>query len=167
MRHLISTLLTLIVMSSCWAQSAPDAFQQMLTDLDIDESNLGFRPKGYWTRYPDPQDIPFKMLAFDDLFSEPQRIYDFVRVMALSAEDYLHPDYLAGEDRGSSKGLLKTVYYCGIRNTSAEFRDYSASLWAELDGEEPLLMAIKSIYERTDRVYRFNAMGTASDFPLI
>ncbi|MBU0517399.1 hypothetical protein KJ564_00510 [bacterium] len=167
MRHLISTLLAFIVISSCWSQSAPDAFQQMLTDLDIDESNLGFRPKGYWTRYPDPQDIPFKMLAFDDLFSEPQRIYDFVRVMALSVEDYLHPDYLTGEDRGNSKGLLKTVYYCGIRNASAEFRDYSASLWAELDEKEPLLIAIKSIYERTDRVYRFNAMGTASDFPLI
>jgi len=153
--------------SASQPQPVPDAFQQMLTDLGIDESNLGFRPKGYWTRYPDPQDIPFKMLAFDDLFAEPQYIYDFVRVMALSVEDYLHPDYLAGSDRGNSKSLLKTVYYCGIRNATAEFRDYSASLWAELDEDEPLLMAIKSIYERTDRVYRFNAMGTASDFPLI
>ncbi len=145
----------------------PDAFIAMLNELGIDESNLGFRPKGYWTRYPDPQDIPFKLLAFDDLFSEPQRIYDFVRVMALAVEDYLHPDYLSGSDRGSSKGLLKTVYYCGIRNATAQFRAYSASLWAELDEEEPLLMAIKSMYERTGRVYRFNAMGTASDFPLI
>lgn len=149
------------------SRPSEDAWEAMMRGLGITESNLGFRPKGYWTRYPDPNDIPFKMLAFDDLFAEPQRIYDFVRVMALSVEDYLHPDYLASEDRGSSKGLLKVAYYCGIRNATAQFRDYSASLWAELDEKEPLLMAIKAIYDQTGRVYRFNAMGTASDFPLI
>ncbi len=149
------------------AQKAQDAFGMMLDELGLDESNLGFQPKGYWTRYPDPRDIPFKALAFDDLFAEPQRIHDFVRVMALAVEDYLHPDYLAGSDRGNSKGLLKVVYYCGVRNATAQLRDYSASLWAELDEEKPLLAAIRSIYERTGRVYRYNALGQASDFPLI
>lgn len=148
-------------------KSELDAWGITLDRMGIDSSHLGFQPKGYWTRYPDPQDIPFKLLAFDDLFAEPQHIYDFVRVMALAVEDYLHPDYLASSDRGSSKGLLKTVYYCGIRNATAQFRDYSASLWAELDEEEPLLKAIKAIYDQTGRVYRYNAMGTASDFPLI
>lgn len=144
-----------------------DAFEAMLFRLGIADSDLGFRPKGYWTRYPDPQDVPYKLLAFDDLMAEPQRIYDFVRLMALSVEDYLHPDYLAGEDRGGSKGLMKVVYYCGIRNQTAQFRDYSASLWAEASDDAPLLNAIKSIYQETGRVYRFNAMGQASDFPLI
>jgi hypothetical protein len=143
-----------------------DAFQEMLFKLGLDESDLGFRPQGYWTRYPDPQDIPYKRPAFDGLMSEPQRIYDFVRMMALSVEDYLHPDYLAGEDRGNSKGLLKVTYYCGVRNATAQFRDYSASLWAELAPEEPLLNAIRAIYQETGRVWRVNAMGTASDFPL-
>ena len=144
-----------------------DAWGEMLDKLGLTEANLGFCPKGYWIRYPDPQDIPFKLLAFDDLFAEPQRIYDFVRIMALSVEDYLHPDYLASSDRGGSKGLLKVVYYCGVRQATAQFRDYSASLWAELDEKEPLLMAIKAIYDQTGRVYRFNALNQASDFPLI
>lgn len=144
-----------------------DAFLTMLDRLHLTEADLGFQPKGYWTRYPDPQDIPFKTPAFDDLMAQPQRLYDFVRVMALAVEDYLHPDYLKGEDRGNSKGLLKTVYYCGIRNRTAQFRDYSASLWAELDEKEPLLQAIRAVYEQTGRVYRFNAMNSASDFPLI
>ncbi len=148
-------------------EQGPDAFLEMLSDLGLTEDDLGFEPKGYWTRYPDPQDIPFKMLAFDDLFAEPQYIYDFVRLMALSVDDYLHPDYLDGSDRGGSKGLLKTTYYCGVRQVTAQFRDYSASLWAELDENEPLLGAIRDIYEQTGRVYRFNAMGQASDFPLI
>ncbi|TKJ42274.1 hypothetical protein CEE37_00930 [candidate division LCP-89 bacterium B3_LCP] len=148
-------------------QNSQDAWQLMLSQLNLNESNLGFKPKGYWTRYPDPKDIPFKLLAFDDLFAEPQRIYDFVKIMALSVEDYLHPDYLSGSDRGHSKGLLKVAYYCGVRNATAQFRDYSASLWAELDEEEPLLLAIKAIYNQTGRVYRYNAMGQAADFPLL
>ncbi len=158
----------IIFAASSQAQEVPrDSFSEMLWRLGLQESDLGFRPKGYWTRYPDPQDIPYKMLAFDDLMAEPQRIYDFVRVMALSVEDYLHPDYLASNDRGSSKGLLHVAYYCGVRHATAQFRDYSASLWAEVDDQEPLLEAIRSIYQETHRVYRYNAMGQASDFPLI
>ncbi|NQS98455.1 MAG: hypothetical protein HQ591_08380 [candidate division Zixibacteria bacterium] len=140
-----------------------DAWGEMFCRLGLTEDDLGFQPKGYWTRYPDPKDIPYKMLAFDDLFAEPQYIYDFVRIMALSVEDYLHPDYLAEHNNG----LLKVAYYCGIRNMTAQFRDYSASLWAEIDDEEPLLMAIKGIYQQTGRVYRFNVLGNAADFPLI
>lgn len=140
-----------------------DPLIQMLSTMNIGESNLGFRPKGYWTRYPDPKDIPFKSLMFDDLFSEPQRIYDFVRNMALSVDDFLNPDYLSGKQNG----LLNVAYYCGIRNTTGQMRCYSASLWAEVDSTQPLLKAIQMIYAKTGRVWRFNAMGKASDFPLI
>ena len=167
--HIKHSLLCLVILcttfAACFAadNAKSDPWLEMLSELGLDESDLGFRPQGYWTRYPDPNDIPYKMLAFDHLFAQPQRIYDFVRIMALSVEDYLHPDYLAEYNNG----LLKVAYYCGVRNFTAQFRDYSASLWTELDQEEPLLKAIKTIYEQTDRVYRFNAMGIASDFPLI
>jgi len=140
-----------------------DAFQQIMSILNIDESNLGFRPKGYWTRYPDPKDIPYKMLSFDDLFAEPQRIYDFVKNMAVSVEDYLHPDYLAA----NHNSIMKLAYYCGFRNVTSQFREYSASLFAEIDEKEPLLVAIKDIYTKTNTVWKYNAMGKASDFPLI
>lgn len=168
MRLFISIFTALIFSTAvyeCPAQdeSHSDAWLKMLNSLGLSESDMGFKPKGYWTRYPDPRDIPYKMLAFDDLFAQPQYIYDFVRVMALSVEDYLHPDYLAN----NNNGLLKVAYYCGIRNATAQFRDYSASLWTELDENEPLLMAVKAIYKQTDRVYRFNAVGKAADFPLI
>lgn len=147
----------------CQENSGRDAWREMLFSLGLEEGGLGFRPQGYWTRYPDPEDIPFKSIAFDGLFAEPQRIYDFVRIMALSVEDYLHPDYLAE----NSDGLLKTAYYCGVRNATAQFRDFSASLWAEIDETEPLLNAVKAVYQQRQRVYRFNAMGKAADFPLI
>lgn len=167
MRLSIIIALTIFMSALSFAQtpSVPqDAFQIMLSRLNLTEKDLGFVPKGYWTRYPDPNDIPYKALAFDDLMAEPQQIYNFVRMMALSSEDYLHPDYLAGYTHDS---ILRVVYYTGIRNFTGQFRDYSASLWAEIDEKEPLLMAIKQIYSETGRVYRYNAMGQASDFPLI
>lgn len=172
MRKMASICAALFLVSTLSLQSSAqvperDAFQEMLSRLGLQESDLGFRPQGYWTRYPDPQDIPYKALAFDGLMAEPQHIYDFVRMMALSVEDYLNPDYLVSNDRGNAKGLLKVAYYCGVRNATAQFRDYSASLWAEVSNEEPLLNAIKAIYQETGRVWRVNAMGTASDFPLI
>ncbi|RJP82413.1 MAG: hypothetical protein C4524_00655 [Candidatus Zixiibacteriota bacterium] len=145
------------------ADPPPDAFTEMLSSLGLDEADLGFRPQGYWTRYPDPQDVPYKLPAFDGLMAEPHRIYDFTRVMALAVEDYLHPDYLAAH----SNALLKVAYYTGVRNVTAQFRDYSASLWAEVDQEEPLLAAIRQIYAETGRTWRYHAMGQAADFPLI
>jgi hypothetical protein len=145
------------------AQTAPDAFQSMLDTLGLEESDLGFHPRGYWLRFPDPRDIPYQSLAFQDLFAEPHHIYEFVRAMALAAEDFLYPDYLASHE----DALLKIGYYTGIRHHTAQFRAYSASLWADLDPEEPLLMAVKKVYVQTHRVFQYNAMGKASDFPLI
>ena len=158
----IFVLIFIILPLSLYPQEK-DPFQVMLEKLGLNEKNLGFRPKGYWTRYPDPQDIPYKLLAFDDLMAEPQRIYDFVRNMGLAAEDFLHPEYL----KKNSNSLLKITFYTGIRNITSQFRAYSASLWAELDEKEPLLAAVKEIYTKTHRVYRYNAMNQASDFPII
>jgi hypothetical protein len=62
---------------------------------------------------------------------------------------------------------MKVSFYLGPRNLTGQIRDYSASLWADLNEKEPLLNAIKEIYKQTDRVWTFNAMNKASDFPLI
>ncbi|MGA2297313.1 MAG: hypothetical protein ABSG15_07190, partial [FCB group bacterium] len=140
-----------------------DAFIQMLNELNITESNLGFQPKGYWMRYPNPKEIQYKMLPFDDLFAEPQRIYDFVRNMALAVDDFLHPEYL----KANHNGLMKLGYMCGVQNISSQFRSYNSSLWAEVDSVEPMLNAIKTIYTSTHNTYRYNRMEEAADFPLV
>lgn len=140
-----------------------DAFQQIMNKLGINESNLGFKPKGYWTRYPISTDIPYKNIAFDDLFAEPHRIYDFVRNMALSVEDFLHPEYM----KNSKDGIMKLGYYCGVNNITSQFRAYNASLWAEIDSLEPLLQAIKEIYMSTNSIWRYHRIGEAADFPLV
>ena len=166
MKKITAILMTLILfainIASAGEKSDKDAFEIILDRLGITESDLGWEPKGYWTRFPDPQDIPYKLLAFDDLCTDPQYLYDFTRIMALSVEDYLHPDYSA---EGKHDGLLKVAYYTGVRNATAQYRDYSASLWSELDEKEPLLNAVKAIYQQTGHVFNYNRMGQEPDFP--
>ncbi|MFA6572491.1 MAG: hypothetical protein WCT77_14780, partial [Bacteroidota bacterium] len=145
------------------SQETKDAFESMLNTLGISTDNLGYTPKGYWMRYPVPQDIPYKFVAFDGLFEKPDKIYDYCRNMALSVEDFLHPDYM----KNNHNGIMKVGYYCGVQNLTSQFRAYNSSLWAEIDSTEPLLKAIKEIYTVTHSVWRYNRMEEAADFPLV
>jgi hypothetical protein len=140
-----------------------DAFVEMMKICGINTENLGFHPKGYWTRYPVPADIPYKILAFDDLFAHPQYIYDYVSVMGQAVEDFMHPEYM----KKNRDAMYKISYYCGVSHLTAQFRGYSASLWAELENEEPLLNAIKDIYKITHTVFKYNRIEQAGEFPLI
>ncbi|GBE30946.1 MAG TPA: hypothetical protein ENH10_05115 [Bacteroidetes bacterium] len=139
-----------------------DLLLNILHQTGLQDDQLGFSPKGYWTRYPDPNDIPFLNLAFNDLMADPLVLYDFVSEMAVAADQYLHPDDLAN----NNLSLLKAVYYTGVRQSTAQMRAYSASLWAEPEPGQPLVAAIREIYNAQGRTWRYNAMGQASDFPL-
>lgn len=139
-----------------------DALMMMMEQLGITENNLGWQPKSYWMRYPDPKQIPYKIQVFDDLFAEPQYIYDYVKSMAISVEDFLHPDYL----KSAHDGIMKTGFYCGVMPYNSQFRAYSASLWAEVAKEQPLLNAIKDLYQTSQSVFTFNRMGEKGEFPL-
>jgi hypothetical protein len=153
----------LFLLTQGYAQYTDPLLQQM-EQLGITENNFGYAPKGNWVRYPVPQDIPYKILSFDDLMAHPQHIYDYVRTMSLSVEDFLHPDYLKLNNHNS---ILKLGYYCGVLHVSEQFRAYNSSLWAEVSKEEPLLNAVKEIYTRTNTTWHYNRMNEAADYPLI
>ncbi len=144
-------------------QAGEDALGQALEAVGLEQQALGFRPKGYWTRYPDPADIPYKNLAFDDLFADPMRIYDFTTVMAGAAGDHL-PGLLQNED---STDLLKLAFYTGIGHATGQMRPYSASLFDDLPEEEPLLAALRGLYARSGRTWLHHAMGQRADFPRV
>ncbi len=165
-RHLCLNLLALLILTSIPlaqpVQPEDDLLLAILQQTGLEEMDLGFEPKGYWTRFPDPDDIPYINLAFTDLFAEPLKLYDFTSVMAVAADQYLHPDALANDEQA----LLRAVYYVGVRQSTGQMRAYSASLWAEPEPGQPLMAAIREIYKATGRTWRYNAMGEASDFPL-
>lgn len=157
---IISIFLTL---SPAFGQEKPkDGLQQIMDRLGITENNLGWQPKSYWMRYPDPKQIPFKLNIFDDLFAQPQYIYDYLSTMTVAVEDFLHPEYL----KTAHDGIMKTGFYCGVMPYNSQFRAYSASLWAEVSKEQPLLNAIKNIYLTSHNTFTYNRMGEKGEFPL-
>ena len=99
-------------------------FDEARGKLGLTEADLGFEPKSYWTRFPNPDLIPYKPVLFMDLFAEPTRIYDVVRLMALSAEDYLDPRYM----EKNTNALYKVAYYTGLEKKVGVFRAYGSAL---------------------------------------
>ncbi|MFH1049937.1 MAG: hypothetical protein V1779_03285 [bacterium] len=168
MKKIIFLLALIMTVNSLYSQlQAPkhehDAFLEMMKILNISEDNLGYSPKGYWSRYPVPDGIPYKIVSFNDMMAEPHKIHDFIRTMALSVDESLNPDYL----EKNTNGLLQVAFYCGIQHLTSEMRCYNASLFAEVDSTEPMLKAIKEIYTFTHTEWKYNRFGKAADFPLI
>ena len=159
-----NTVLLLILTSPALVSLAQqrDPIKDLMNCYGITEENLGYKPKGYWLRYPLPEQIPYALPAFNDLMAAPQYIYDYVNTAALSVEDFLHPDYL----KKNHDALLRLGFYTGVMHQSSEFRAYSASLWAEPDSKDPLMQAIKDMYASAGRVFTYNRMGEKGEFPL-
>ncbi|MBC8515247.1 hypothetical protein H8D30_05280, partial [bacterium] len=64
-----------------------DRWDEALGILGLEEEALGFRPKGYWARYPLPVErgIPYVLPAFNDLLAEPLRIHDYTNSLGHAA----------------------------------------------------------------------------------
>ncbi len=154
--------LWLSLTSLCSFAQQKDAFDILLDSAGISYTDLGFSPKAYWTRYPLPDDIPFMLHSFNDLLSEPDKIYDYVNTMAVAAEDFLNPKYL----KKNSNSILRLAFYEGVMHQNSQFRAYSASLWAEPTETHPLLNAIKTLYDKTGWVFTYNRMEEPGEFPL-
>ncbi|MFC2113841.1 hypothetical protein ACFLRI_00675 [Bacteroidota bacterium] len=140
-----------------------DAFSEVMYKLKLTEDNLGYKPEGYWVRYPLAVEIPYTLPAFNSLMAEPQYIYDFVKTQAIAINEFLHPDYLkAGRD-----GITKVALFCGIMNQNTGFRAFNASLWAQPAAKEPMVQAIKELYTVTNHVFDYNRMEERGEFPLL
>ena len=154
--------ITLIIWNNSKSQDEKDALDQLLEEMDISYEQFGFKPKGYWTRYPLPSDHKYQPVAFTDLMAEPQFIYDYVNNIAVSVNTYLDDKYL----EKNSDAILKLGFYGGLLHQTSEFRAYGASLWAELTEKQPLLNAIKDLYAASGRVFTYNRIGQPGEFPL-
>lgn len=123
----------------------PDRLGEALNLVGFTRNDLGYRPKGYWSRYPNPAQMPYKLPFFDDLFAEPMRIYEFTKIMATSVEGYLSSEGLAKDN----SALYKLVYFLGVDRKITGFRSYSANLDPQVDPSQPLVNAIEQIYAAT------------------
>ncbi|HUV30722.1 MAG TPA: hypothetical protein VMY05_06530 [Acidobacteriota bacterium] len=161
MKSCVFVLLLITAAIPCTAQvpNGEDILGKILNEVGFDRSDLGFEPKGFWSRFP--LDIPYRLTSFDDLFAEPLRLYDYAATMGNAVELYLAPGYADTAENG----LYKLTYHLGVDRKLGGFRSYSANLAPAPPGDEPLVAAFERLYvmagQPTD-IYTFGAKADVS-----
>ena len=114
-----------------------DRLQEALDLVGFSRQDLGYRPRGYWSRFPSIEQVPYLLPFFKDLFAEPMNLYAFSRVMAGALEEHLDPDYRARYDNA----MFKVVHFLGVEKKIVGPRgyDYAADFgtFAGRDGLMP------------------------------
>lgn len=134
-------ILLLLAASGLYGQTAPDVLKMVLDSVGFSRDDLGYAPKGYWSRFP--LDIPYKLTSFDDLLAEPLQLYDYSKTMANAAEIYLSPSYLDS----NSDALYKLTYALGVDRKLGGFRSYSANLNEVDDSADCFFQGVADLYK--------------------
>ena len=133
-------IVCLLVILTATVASA-DLLDEALALVDRDRSDLGYHPKGYWNRYP--VEIPYKLPAFDDLFAEPLKIYDYSYSMRAAVEHCCSDSAFWALDNSA---LYQLSYHLAWERRVGGFRNYSANLIDSVESDTPLLEVMRQIY---------------------
>jgi hypothetical protein len=153
MRALLAVLLLVSV-------AGADALDDALARAGLARKDLGWRPKGYWNRFP--EDIPYKLRHFDDCLAEPLAVVNVARTMGSSAKTLLDPEALAKPAEKSDGSLYKAAFALGVERKIGSFRSYSANLTAKDTDIVEALLAVQRDAGRPDRMVTF---GQESPYP--
>ncbi len=143
----------------------PDILGQALERLGLERDDLGYRPRGSWTRFPLPTGIPHLNHVFTDLFERPMVTPRFIHGLADPVRRRLNPENLAEHD----DALYQLVYFLAVEKFAQGFRNYSANAVVELDPETPLRDAFARLRREQGDGPRPHSFGsrydTAEDHP--
>lgn len=172
MRRLLLPLLFLLPTLAMAAPVIPpgagpteDALAEALALVGWSRADLGYRPKGYWNRYPDPNAAAFKLRAFDDLFAEPLMIYDYTRTMANAAGHYLDPAYAMEDEAARALRLYHLTYLLGVDRLIGGFRNYAPNLAPAPAEPEPLVDALAALFDYGGRPLASRTFGQGGTWP--
>lgn len=140
----------------------PDALDEALALAGLERADLGWRPKGWWSKFPG--DIPYKLRHFDDLLAEPLATVTFMRTLGAAARQYLDAEALAKSAEKSDGALYQALYALGVGPKFGGLRSYSCNLTAP---DTPLEQAILEVYRAAGRPTRFYTFGMDSPYPLL
>lgn len=148
--------------AGAWQAAAPagDALDAALALEGLAREDLGWRPKGWWSRFP--ADLPHKLRHFDDCFAEPLAVVTFARTAHAVARDQLAAAALAKVPEKSDGALYQATYGLGIERRFGGFRCYSANLTA---APTPLEVALPQAHAAAGRETRFVTFGNVSPYP--
>ncbi len=153
-----------LVVGMTWAVAfaagqSPDALDQALELVGMRRGDLGWRPKGWWSRFPD---VPYKLRCFDSLFAEPLDSITFARTLAQTAWTKLDPNDLDTKEGNWGSNLFQAVQRLGIDPKFGGFRGYNANLLAP---EMPLDEAILKLMEAAHRPTIIHTFGMDLPYP--
>ena len=157
-------------------QPGADPLVWVLDALDLEAGELGVHPRGYHTRFPLPDDMPYTLPFFADLWAEPLRTYDWSADMARYTRPYLDPAYLAGVgdtwpgdleagDAPRPDAAYHVLFHLGISRLTTRFRDYSVNLPPREFGDRPLVEAVEELRELGGVGSSLVTFGRDADFP--
>ncbi len=158
-----------VAIASISSPTHADALDEALALAGLKRSDLGWRPRGYWSRYP--ADIPYKLRHFDALLDEPLATVTFARTAGVVARDELSTVGLArrqklaegGKFNAVSGALYKAVSGLGVERKFGGVRAYSANLTAPANAS--LVDAILAAHAAAGRPTRLVSFGRESDYP--
>lgn len=155
------TLILMIITILYTNATSTDLLDSALSIVGKDRGDLGYQPKGYWNRYP--FEIPYKLPAFDDLFAEPLRVYDYSQSMK-SSFMYCMDDTVFFNT--SNSALYQLSYQLGWERKIGGFRSYSANLIDSVGGDSPLFDAIEKLYQAAGSQLEYRTFGARSESDL-
>lgn len=126
------------------AGDTPDIWTEALSLAGRTEADLGFEPKGWWARYPRPDEpgLDYVLPAFNDLLAEPVRVRDHGLFLGASAQRWL-------VDEREDHGLARLLYHLGVDRLTSGFRAYWSGCCdfceATAEGETPLEDALAAV----------------------
>ena len=158
-------LMVLPALASSGRERPADPLAEALAMAGMTQDQMAFEPRGYWLRYPDPRQVPYVNRLFGDLFADPDRVDDTVRLMAQAARDFLGAPYRAARD----DGLFRAAYYVGWDLRLSGHRDYSAGLDERPPGgagaEDPVVYGVSRLYGDAGRPFDLYSLDRPADYP--
>ena len=153
-----------------------DPLADALQTLQVTEADLGVHPKGYHARFPLPDDMPYTLPFFADLWAEPLQTYPWAAGMATYAARYLDPDYLAAVgdewpgdlqpgDGARPDAAYHLLFHLGVCRLTSRFRDYSVNLPDRTFEDAPLAEAIRDLRQAQGVGPTHVTFGRDADFP--
>ena len=153
-------VISIFMCISSQAKSA-DLLDSALALVGKTKSDLGYQPKGYWNRYP--FEVPYKLPAFDDLFAEPLRVYDYSQSMKASFAALMADSVIAD---ANSSPLYQLAYQMAWERRIGGFRSYSANLIDSVTSTAPLVDAVERLYAAAGSSIEYRTFGVKSESEL-
>ena len=153
-----------------------DPLARILQDLELPVEELGVHPKAYHARFPMPDEMPYTLPFFADLWAEPLKTYEWSAALASYAKPYVEPAYLDGvgatwpADLGPGEeprpdAAHHLLFHLGVSRLTSRFRDYSVNITAREFGENPLAEAAGQLREGLGVGATHVTFGRDADFP--